>query len=67
MTRRVLLVAGVLWVFLDVFRMWAPSLITIFGKAAETPAELIGAFALACGALPLVLLLSRCMFCVMRA
>ena len=57
MTRRVLLVAGVLWVFLDVFRMWAPSLITIFGKAAETPAELIGAFALACGALPLVLLL----------
>lgn len=55
MSRRVVLVASVLWVFLDVFRMWAPSLITIFGKAAETPAELIGGFALACGTLPLVL------------
>ena len=37
--------------------MWTPSLITIFGRAAETPPELIGAFALACGAAPLLLLL----------
>ncbi len=56
MTRRIVLVAGVLWVFLDVVRMWTPSLITIFGRAAETPAELIGAFALACGVLPLLIL-----------
>ncbi|TXJ07304.1 MAG: hypothetical protein E6Q27_01845 [Aeromicrobium sp.] len=56
MTRRIVLVAGVLWVFLDIVRMWTPSLITIFGRAAETPAELIGAFALACGGVPLLLL-----------
>ena len=56
MTRRIVLVASVLWVFLDVVRMWTPSLITIFGRAAETPAELIGAFALACGVLPLLIL-----------
>ena len=42
---------------LDVLRVWTPSLITIFGRAAETPPELIGAFALACGAAPLLLLL----------
>ncbi len=51
-----LLVAAVVWVFLDVLRVWTPSLITIFGRAAATPAELIGAFALGCGALPLLLL-----------
>lgn len=48
--------AGGLWLLVDVERMWTPSLITIFGQAAETPPELIGAFALACGAAPLVLL-----------
>ncbi len=54
--RSVLYVAAGLWVLIDVLRMWTPSLITIFGQAAETPAELIGAFALGCGVLPLVLL-----------
>ena len=51
------MVAGGLWLLIDVLRMWTPSLITIFGRAAETPPELIGAFALACGAAPLLLLL----------
>ncbi|MET0767104.1 MAG: endonuclease/exonuclease/phosphatase family protein [Aeromicrobium sp.] len=49
--------AGGLWLLIDVLRMWTPSLITVFGRAAETPPELIGAFALACGAAPLLLLL----------
>lgn len=56
--RRVLVVAVGFWLLIDVLRVWAPSLITIFGQAAATPAELMGAFALACvlaGALPLVL------------
>ncbi len=52
------LLAGGLWLLVDVLRMWTPSLITIFGRAAETPPELIGAFALACGAAPLLLLLA---------
>ncbi|GAA4580736.1 hypothetical protein GCM10023176_60700 [Micromonospora coerulea] len=30
---------------LDVLRVWLPSIITIFGQAAATPAELLGAFA----------------------
>ncbi|KKK03518.1 endonuclease/exonuclease/phosphatase family protein [Micromonospora sp. HK10] len=33
-------------VLLDVLRVWLPSIITIFGQAAATPAELLGAFAL---------------------
>ncbi|MGY0007925.1 hypothetical protein, partial [Micromonospora sp. I033] len=33
-------------VLLDVLRVWLPSIITVFGRAAETPAELLGAFAL---------------------
>ncbi|MFC0098648.1 endonuclease/exonuclease/phosphatase family protein [Micromonospora marina] len=33
-------------VLLDVLRIWLPSVITLFGRAAETPAELLGAFAL---------------------
>ncbi len=33
-------------VLLDVLRVWLPSVITIFGRAAETPAELLGALAL---------------------
>ncbi len=53
----VALLAGGLWLLTDVLRVWTPSLITIFGRAAETPPELIGAFALACGAAPLLLLL----------
>ena len=53
----VALVAGGLWLLIDVQRVWTPSLITIFGQAAETPPELIGAFALACAAAPLLLLL----------
>ncbi|WBB72363.1 endonuclease/exonuclease/phosphatase family protein [Micromonospora sp. WMMD1128] len=33
-------------VLLDVLRVWLPSVITLFGRAAETPAEMLGAFAL---------------------
>ncbi|MEH0950508.1 endonuclease/exonuclease/phosphatase family protein [Micromonospora sp. CPCC 205554] len=33
-------------ILLDVLRVWLPSIITLFGQAAETPAELLGAFAL---------------------
>src|SRR3954453_17072294 len=40
------LAAGIL-LLLDVLRVWLPSIITIFGPAASTPAELMGAFALA--------------------
>jgi hypothetical protein len=39
------LAAGVL-LLVDVLRVWLPSIITIFGQAASTPAELMGAFAL---------------------
>ncbi|MFF0256598.1 endonuclease/exonuclease/phosphatase family protein [Micromonospora zamorensis] len=31
---------------IDVLRVWLPGIITIFGQAASTPAELMGAFAL---------------------
>lgn len=58
MTRRAVLTGVVLWIFLDVLRVWAPSLITIFGQAAETPPELIGGFALACASVPLLLVLA---------
>ncbi len=34
--------------FMDVLRVWLPSLITVYGVAAQTPPERIGAFALAC-------------------
>ena len=34
-------------VLLDLLRVWLPAIITIFGRAAETPAELLGGFALA--------------------
>jgi endonuclease/exonuclease/phosphatase family metal-dependent hydrolase len=37
----------------DVLRVLLPSVITIFGQAAETPAELLGAFALVWFVLPL--------------
>jgi endonuclease/exonuclease/phosphatase family metal-dependent hydrolase len=40
------LAVGVL-LFVDVLRVWLPSIITIFGQAASTPAWLLGTFALA--------------------
>ena len=39
------LALGIL-LLVDVLRVWLPSIITIFGQAASTPAELMGAFAL---------------------
>ncbi|PWR11058.1 endonuclease [Micromonospora sicca] len=39
-----MLALGVM-LLLDVLRVWLPSIITIFGQAAATPAELLGAFA----------------------
>lgn len=39
------LAAGTL-LLTDLLRVWLPSIITIFGQAASTPAELMGAFAL---------------------
>ncbi|MFC4045218.1 endonuclease/exonuclease/phosphatase family protein [Dactylosporangium siamense] len=39
------LAAGIL-LLVDLLRVWLPSIITIFGQAASTPAELMGAFAL---------------------
>lgn len=47
-TRDVVAVAAAMWLFTDAARVWGPSLITIFGQAASTPAEIIGMFALAC-------------------
>ena len=44
--RHAALAAGVL-LLIDVLRVWLPSIITIFGQAASTPAELLGAFGLA--------------------
>ncbi|MER7009334.1 endonuclease, partial [Dactylosporangium sp. NPDC000555] len=38
--------AGIL-LLVDLLRVWLPSIITIFGQAASTPAELMGLFALA--------------------
>src|SRR5699024_1436476 len=35
------------WLLIDLLRVWAPSLITIFGQAASTPPEAMGGFALA--------------------
>ena len=43
------LVLGVAWwLFADLAQVWGPSLITIFGQAASTPPELMGAYALGC-------------------
>lgn len=49
----VLLASGT-WVLLDLVRAWSPTLITIFGQAAQTPPENIGLFALACALVPVV-------------
>ncbi|MET7422844.1 endonuclease/exonuclease/phosphatase family protein [Dactylosporangium sp. NPDC005555] len=43
--------AGIL-LLVDLLRVWLPSIITIFGQAASTPAELMGAFALLWFVLP---------------
>ncbi len=46
------------WLLIDLLRVWAPSLITIFGQAASTPPEAMGGFALAvvlAGCLPVLL------------
>lgn len=43
-----LAVAAGVWMLVDLTRVWTPSLITIFGQAAETPAELMGAYAVGC-------------------
>lgn len=42
------------WLLIDFWRLWTPSLITLFGRAAETPAEIMGLFALVIMALPIV-------------
>ncbi|MGB4135601.1 MAG: hypothetical protein WA971_03490, partial [Microbacterium sp.] len=44
------------WLLVDLWRLWTPSLITLFGRAAETPAEIMGAYALLIMALPLVVI-----------
>lgn len=50
-------VAAGTWLLIDLWRVWTPSLITIFGQAAETPAELMGLYALGVMAVPVLLLL----------
>lgn len=57
MRRHSLSLVGIVaaWLLIDFWRLWTPSLITLFGRAAETPPEIMGAFALAVMAAPLVL------------
>ncbi|MDR2997613.1 MAG: hypothetical protein LBU78_05795, partial [Microbacterium sp.] len=43
------------WLLIDLWRLWTPSLITLFGRAAETPPEIMGAYALLVMALPLAI------------
>lgn len=43
------------WLLLDLWRLWTPSLITLFGRAAETPPEVMGLYALAVMAAPLLI------------
>lgn len=43
-----LAIAAAWWLLSDLTSVWGPSLITIFGQAASTPAELMGLFALGC-------------------
>jgi endonuclease/exonuclease/phosphatase family metal-dependent hydrolase len=56
-TARLLAVSGGVWLLVDLWRVWTPSLITIFGQAASTPPEAIGGFAVGVMVVPLVLLL----------
>ncbi|KAA1424478.1 hypothetical protein FE697_000645 [Mumia zhuanghuii] len=53
-TTALLALAAGVWVLVDLVRVWAPSLITIFGQAASTPPELMGAYALGCVAVAVV-------------
>ncbi|UUT35963.1 hypothetical protein [Microbacterium elymi] len=57
MTTRSVSALGVLatWLLIDLWRVWTPSLITLFGRAAQTPAEVMGAYALLVMAVPLVI------------
>lgn len=50
-----------LWLFLDILRVWLPSLITVFGQAAQTPAWAMGLFALGWFLSPLPVLALRAM------
>ncbi|HEU4568535.1 MAG TPA: endonuclease/exonuclease/phosphatase family protein [Marmoricola sp.] len=54
---RLLAVAAGTWLLVDLWRVWTPSLITIFGQAASTPPEAIGGFAIGVMAVPLLALL----------
>ena len=54
--RQVWAVAALVWLLVEILRGWTPLLITVFGRAAETPPELIGLFALVVTGLPLVVL-----------
>ncbi len=54
--RRTWAVAALVWLLVELLRGWTPLLITVFGRAAETPPELIGLFALAVTAVPLAAL-----------
>lgn len=56
-TARLVAVASGVWLLVDLWRVWTPSLITIFGRAASTPPEAIGGFAVGVMVVPLVLLL----------
>ncbi|QAY60174.1 hypothetical protein ET475_09355 [Microbacterium protaetiae] len=57
MTTRSLSVLGAvsMWMTIDLWRLWSPSLITLFGRAAQTPPEVMGAYALVVMAVPLVI------------
>ncbi|GAA1697202.1 hypothetical protein GCM10009733_110440 [Nonomuraea maheshkhaliensis] len=54
----VMLALGIVVLF-DVLRVFLPSLITLFGRAGETPAELMGLYAAAWFILPFLALLSK--------
>lgn len=56
-TLHTLALATLVWLLIELFRGWTPLLITVFGRAAETPPEVLGAFALGVTATPLVVLL----------
>lgn len=43
------------WLLTDLWRVWTPSLITLFGRAAETPPEIMGLYALGVMAAPILL------------
>lgn len=56
-THAAVALAALVWLLVELLRGWTPLLITVFGRAAETPPELLGAFALAVTAAPLLVLL----------